>query len=89
MGLCRINYIMFLFLPRSKYSVFFSVHFVSESLILKYLQGLHPPIYDFKIKYIYQKPHLYLGRKNLDTVVSSIISTYDIDKTQNSILKVP
>ena len=30
-----------------------------------------------------------MGRKNLDIVASSIISTYDADKMQNSILKVP
>ena len=32
---------------------------------------------------------LQLGRKTLDIVASSIIYTYDVDKTHNSIQKIP
>ena len=38
--------IMFYFLPKSYYYVYFSVHFLSESMSLKYLQGLYPPVGD-------------------------------------------
>ena len=87
--LCRLTWIMFWFLPQSQNSVHFYVHFVFQSMSLKYLQGLHPPICDFKIKWIFQKSHLHLGRKNMDIVASSIFSAYDVNKTQNIILKVP
>ena len=70
------------------FCVFFCPY-LSHSMSLKYLQGLHPPICDFQIRYIYQKSHLHLGRKTLDIVSSSIISIYDVNKMQNSILKIP
>ena len=62
---------------------------MSQSMSLKYLQGLHPPIFDF-LKNMYVKNHTYTWvGKTLDIVVSTIISMYDVDKTYNSILKVP
>ena len=50
-----------------------SLCFVWQSLLaaassfssLQYLHGLHPPILDFYIKYIYQKSHLGLSRQKI------------------------
>ena len=89
MGLFRLTYIMFWFIPQSHYSMLFSVHFLFQIMSLRYLQGLHKPICDFQIKQIYQKSHLHLGRKTLDIVAASTYSTYDVDTTQNSILQIP
>ena len=77
---------MFWFIPQSHYSVYFSVHFVSQRMSLKYMKGLHLPISD---PYIYQKSHLQIVGKTLYIVASSIIFTYDVDKTNNGTLKIP
>ena len=54
MGICRLTQTMFWFIPQSQYYVYFSVHFVSHIMILKYLQGFHPQIWDYSIKQISQ-----------------------------------
>ena len=43
MGICRLTYTMLLFIPQSNYYVYFSVHFVSQSISINYPQGLYPP----------------------------------------------
>ena len=75
--------------PSITFFCIFYVRFLSYRMSLKYLKGLHPPICDHQIKQIF-KNHTYswLG-KNLDIVASFIVSTYDIDKRQNGILKMP
>ena len=89
MVLCRLTYILLWFRPHSHYSMHFSVHFLSQIMSLKYLWGLHLSICDFYIKWIYQY-HTYIWvRENQDIVASDIISAYDVNKKQNSILKLP
>ena len=65
MGLCRLKLITFWFLPQSQYSMHFSFFLGFQSMIIKYLQGLHTPIWDYQIKWIYQKSYLCLSRQKI------------------------
>ena len=89
MGLYRLMQIMLWFLTKSQYSVYFPVDFVSQTMSLKYMLGVHLPICYFSIIYIYQNNTYTSVGKTLYIVAFSIIYTYDDDKMEKSILKVP